>query len=47
MEGPFIIRVGIARPPGTQQVASYVLEPFSKAERVAIDIAVQVGWVGG
>ena len=24
-----------------------MLEPFSKAERVEIDIAVQVSWIGG
>ncbi len=36
------VRIGIGRPPGTQQVADYVLKRPGKAERVEFDIAVQV-----
>lgn len=36
------VRIGIGRPPGTQQVADYVLKRPGKAERVELDIAVQV-----
>lgn len=36
------IRIGIGRPPGTQQVADYVLKRPGKAERVELDIAIQV-----
>ncbi len=34
------VRIGISRPPGQQSVASYVLEPFSKAQREEIEVAV-------
>ncbi len=35
------VRIGIGRPPGTQQTADYVLKRPGKAERVELDIAVQ------
>jgi peptidyl-tRNA hydrolase, PTH1 family len=35
------VRIGIGRPPGTQQTADYVLKRPGKAERVEFDIAVQ------
>jgi hypothetical protein len=41
------VRIGIGRPAGGQSVPSYVLQPFSKAEREEIDVAVQVGRVWG
>lgn len=34
------IRIGIGRPSGQQPVARYVLEPFSKAQREEVDVAV-------
>ncbi|EFJ49268.1 hypothetical protein VOLCADRAFT_59597 [Volvox carteri f. nagariensis] len=36
------IKVGIGRPSGPMPIATYVLQPFSKAERPDIDLAVQV-----
>jgi peptidyl-tRNA hydrolase, PTH1 family len=36
------VRLGIGRPPGTQQTADYVLKRPGKAERVELDIAVQL-----
>ena len=36
------IRIGIGRPPGTQQVADYVLRRPGKAERVELDVSVQL-----
>jgi peptidyl-tRNA hydrolase, PTH1 family len=36
------VRIGIGRPPGTQQVADYVLKRPGKAERLELDIAVRV-----
>jgi peptidyl-tRNA hydrolase, PTH1 family len=36
------IRIGIGRPPGTQSGADFVLRKPGKAERVELDIAVQV-----
>ncbi|GLC33765.1 hypothetical protein PLESTB_000113100 [Pleodorina starrii] len=35
------IKIGIGRPSGPMPIASYVLQPFSKAERPDIDVAVQ------
>lgn len=34
------VRVGIGRPPGRQDAASYVLKPFSAAERKELDLIV-------
>ena len=34
------VRVGIGRPPGSQDAASFVLKPFSAAERKEIDIVI-------
>ena len=36
------VRIGIGRPPGTQQVADYVLKRPGKADRVLLDVAVGV-----
>ena len=36
------VRIGIGRPPGAQDVADYVLRRPGKAERVELDVAVQV-----
>ncbi len=35
------VRIGIGRPPGTQQVADYVLKRPGKADRTLLDIAVE------
>ena len=35
------IRIGIGRPPGTQEVADYVLKRPGKADRTLFDIAVE------
>ena len=35
------VRIGIGRPPGTQQVADYVLKRPSKSDRVLLDVAVE------
>jgi PTH1 family peptidyl-tRNA hydrolase len=34
------VRVGIGRPPGSQDAASYVLKPFSAAERKELDVLI-------
>lgn len=34
------VRIGIGRPSGQQPVVRYVLEPFSKAQREEVDVAV-------
>ncbi len=36
------LRIGIGRPPGTQQVADYVLKRPGKADRVALDVAIEL-----
>ena len=35
------IRLGIGRPPGTMEMADYVLSPFSKSEQIDVGLAVQ------
>ena len=35
------VRIGIGRPPGTQQVADYVLKRPGKADRTLLDVAVE------
>lgn len=35
------VRIGIGRPPGRQDPADYVLNPFSKQEKEEIDFAIQ------
>jgi peptidyl-tRNA hydrolase, PTH1 family len=37
----FRVRVGVGRPPGRQDPADYVLEPFAKKERADAELAVQ------
>jgi PTH1 family peptidyl-tRNA hydrolase len=34
------LKVGIGRPPGSQDPADYVLRPFSKSERLDVDVIV-------
>lgn len=34
------VRIGIGRPPGSQDAASYVLKPFSVAERKDVDVLI-------
>jgi PTH1 family peptidyl-tRNA hydrolase len=36
------LKCGIGRPPGRQDPATYVLEPFSRSEREEIDLVVQL-----
>lgn len=35
------LKVGVGRPPGSQDPADYVLRPFSKAERPEVDLIVE------
>lgn len=35
------LKVGVGRPPGSQDPASYVLRPFAKSERPEVDLMVQ------
>jgi peptidyl-tRNA hydrolase, PTH1 family len=37
------IRLGVGRPPGRKDPADYVLEPFAKAEREAVELLVDEG----
>ncbi|HEX2032334.1 MAG TPA: aminoacyl-tRNA hydrolase [Actinomycetota bacterium] len=37
------VRLGVGRPPGRQQPADYVLEPFRKSEREEADLLVEEG----
>ncbi|MFJ6112842.1 aminoacyl-tRNA hydrolase [Agrococcus sediminis] len=37
------VRLGIGRPPGTQDAADFVLRPFAKAEQDEADLLVQLG----
>lgn len=43
--GPDVLRVrlGIGRPPGRQDAASYVLKPFAKVEQPEAELLVQLG----
>jgi PTH1 family peptidyl-tRNA hydrolase len=43
--GPDVLRVrlGIGRPPGRQDAASFVLKPFAKAEQPEAELLVQLG----
>ena len=35
------VRIGIGKPPSKEQGANHVLKPFSKADRLCIDIAIE------
>lgn len=35
------LKVGVGRPPGSQDPADYVLHPFAKSERVEVDVMVE------
>jgi peptidyl-tRNA hydrolase, PTH1 family len=37
----FRVRVGVGRPPGRQDPADYVLQPFSKKEQAELDVLVE------
>jgi PTH1 family peptidyl-tRNA hydrolase len=37
------MRLGVGRPPGRQDPADYVLEPFSKSERDDVELLVEEG----
>lgn len=37
------VRLGVGRPPGRQEVADFVLEPFAKTERDEVDVLVAEG----
>lgn len=37
------VRLGVGRPPGRQDPADYVLEPFAKAERDDVEVLVEEG----
>jgi peptidyl-tRNA hydrolase, PTH1 family len=35
------LKVGVGRPPGSQDPAAFVLRPFSKSERPEVDVMVE------
>jgi PTH1 family peptidyl-tRNA hydrolase len=35
------VRLGVGRPPGRKDAADYVLEPFAKAEREAVEVLIE------